>query len=349
MKEAEAAPTELEQGGNEELAQNLGSAALGLNEDQRFDQPYVEEKPSDDEAELTDAEEESSSRLDLTPGAGNPRNSLTQFYREISRVPLLTREEEVMLAMRIEEGDLSAKSRLIESNLRLVVSIAKRYTGRGLELSDLIQEGTFGLSRAAERFDYRRGYKFSTYATWWIRQSLTRGIANQSRTIRIPVHILEIVNGIKSEQKKLSQDLGREPTIEEVAMEMGMDTEYVSHLLTISSPAVSLETPTNDEELVLGNVISDPQQNVEGEVRVILLNEGIENLLAGLDSRSREVVVRRFGLNGGQPETLDKISKSLEVEVTRERVRQIEGEALEKLRELTKDHPELRTAFVDEE
>ncbi|PJE65721.1 hypothetical protein COU91_00165 [Candidatus Saccharibacteria bacterium CG10_big_fil_rev_8_21_14_0_10_47_8] len=333
MKDAEAAPTPVEQDDIGQVAHDVGLTALGLRREDQFDQP--------------DAVDEPIPELNLTPGAGDPLDALSKFYRDITRVPLLTEKQEIELAKRIEEGDSSALNHLIQSNLRLVVSIAKPHVGHGLDLLDLIQEGTFGLTRAAELFDYRKGYKFSTYATWWIRQSVTRGIADQGRTIRIPVHITEVIGKIKKTQRKLSQDFGREPTTEEVAMSVGMDAERVSLLLQRSRPAISLETPKNDEGLELKDIIPDPRQNVWRELESTLLKEDTMDLLARLDPESRDVVVRRYGLNGEPSETLDNISRTYGV--SREHIHKIEDTALTRLEEIINTSPGLRAAFVDEE
>lgn len=265
------------------------------------------------------------------------------YLREIGKISLLTGKEEVSLAQRIEKGDKRAKRKLTESNLRLVVSIAKKYVGRGLSLLDLIQEGNQGLIRAVEKYDWRKGYKFSTYATWWIRQAITRAIADQARTIRIPVHMVETINKLVRTSRKLMQDMGREPTPEEVgdAME-GMSPERVREILKIAQDTTSLETPVGDEEdSLLGDFIQDTSQPspIEAASRE-LLKENIEEVLATLSDREAKVLRMRFGLDGGQSMTLEDVGKYFGV--TRERIRQIEAKALRKLK-----HPSRRRKLQD--
>ena len=259
-------------------------------------------------------------------------DSVRMYLNEIGRVPLLKAEEEVMLAKRIEKGDLSAKQALAEANLRLVVSIAKRYIGRGLPFLDLMQEGNFGLLRAVEKFDYRKGFKFSTYATWWIRQAITRAIADQARTIRIPVHMVETINKLTHTQRRLQQELGREPLPEEIAAEMDLDIKKVNHILKISQDIVSLEAPVGSEEdSKLGDFIEDegalsPFETAHRE----MIKENISGLLEYLSPREQKIIKMRFGLEDGIPHTLEEVGK--EFNVTRERIRQIEAKVLEKLR-----------------
>lgn len=255
------------------------------------------------------------------------------YLREIGKVPLLRAEEEVDLAQRMEEGDVKAKQKLVDANLRLVVSIAKKYIGRGMLFLDLIQEGNLGLIRAVEKFDYRRGFKFSTYATWWIRQAITRAIADQARTIRVPVHMVETINKMVRISRQLVQQLGREPTDEEIAAEMEIDPSRVEEIRRISQLLVSLETPIGEEEdSQLGDFIEDrdlpsPDEAAAGH----LLHEQIEEMLATLSSREREVLHYRFGLEDGHSYTLEEVGRKFNV--TRERIRQIEAKALRKLRQ----------------
>jgi RNA polymerase primary sigma factor len=276
--------------------------------------------------EVLDVPEESSS-------------DLVQIYlREIGRVNLLKSEEEVSLAKRIEKGDLQAKKKLTEANLRLVVSIAKKYVGRShnLSLLDLIQEGNIGLFRAVEKFDYRKGYKFSTYATWWIRQAITRALADQSRTIRIPVHMVETINKYTQVARRLVQDLGREPLPEEIAVEMGLEVDKIRHIMKISQETVSLETSVgdNDEDSVLGDFIEDTETIMPNQSAARkLLKDHIGQVLDSLTPREQKILKIRFGLEDGVIHTLEEVGQ--EFGVTRERIRQIEAKALEKIREHT--------------
>ena len=254
------------------------------------------------------------------------------YLKEIGRVPLLTAEEEQVLAMRIADGDQQAKQRLAEANLRLVVSIAKRYVGRGMQFLDLIQEGNLGLIKAVDKFDYTKGFKFSTYATWWIRQAITRAIADQARTIRIPVHMVETINKLIRVSRQLLQELGREPTPEEIAAEMNMPVERVREILKISQEPVSLETPIGEEEdSHLGDFIKDDNVPVPADAATFtLLKEQLEEVLGTLTEREQKVLTLRFGLEDGRARTLEEVGK--EFNVTRERIRQIEAKALRKLR-----------------
>jgi RNA polymerase primary sigma factor len=276
-------------------------------------------------------EGKSKKKLDLTIKI--PTNDPVRMYlKEIGKVPLLTAAEEVILAKRIEAGDLAAKQRLVESNLRLVVSIAKKYIGRGMQFLDLIQEGNLGLIRAVEKFDYRKGYKFSTYATWWIRQAITRAIADQARTIRIPVHMVETINKLIRVQRHLLQEYGREPTPEEIAELMDFTPEKVREVLKISQEPVSLETPTGEEEdSHLGDFIEDEEAVVPVDAASFaLLQEQLQTVLETLSIRERKVIQLRFGLLDGHPRTLEEVGR--EFGVTRERIRQIESKTLSKLR-----------------
>ena len=254
------------------------------------------------------------------------------YFAEIAKVALLSADQEVSLARRIERRDMDAKRQLIEANLRLVVSIARRYTGRGMALLDLIQEGNLGLIRAVEKFDYRRGYKFSTYATWWIRQAISRAVADQSRTIRVPVHMVEQINRLIRVQRQLLQDSGREPTPEEIAAEMDTTPEKVHEILKISQEPVSLETPVGDEgNAQLGDFIADHEavEPIEA-VSETMRQEELSDVLSGLPHRERKVIELRFGLCGGHPHTLEEVGQAFGV--TRERIRQIEAKTIAKLK-----------------
>src|SRR6266487_2639481 len=255
-----------------------------------------------------------------------------KYLKEIGRIPHLTSEQEIDLVKRVEKGDKEAKQKLTTSNLRLVVSIAKKYVGRGLTLLDLIQEGNQGLIRAVEKYDWRRGYKFSTYATWWIRQSITRAIADQARTIRIPVHMVENINRFLRASRKLMQELGREPSPEEVAKVLGIDPEKALEIIKISQEPASLESPVGDEEdSRLGDFIHDTSApTLFDAASRELLKEQVEQVLGTLSDREQRVIVERFGLNDGRPKTLEEVGRMFQV--TRERIRQIEAKALRKLR-----------------
>ena len=254
------------------------------------------------------------------------------YLKEIGRVPLLTPEEETALAMRIIDGDDAAKKRLSEANLRLVVSIAKRYVGRGMQFLDLIQEGNLGLIKAVEKFDYTKGFKFSTYATWWIRQAITRAIADQARTIRIPVHMVETINKVKKVSSQLLHKNGHEPTAEEIAVELGMPVDRVREIMRVAQEPVSLETPIGEEEdSHLGDFIPDDDAPAPADAAShTLLKEQLEEVLQSLTEREAKVLRLRFGLEDGRPRTLEEVGK--EFDVTRERIRQIEAKALRKLR-----------------
>jgi RNA polymerase primary sigma factor len=262
-------------------------------------------------------------------------DSIQMYLREIGKVPLLTGEEEIDLAKRITQGDVAARKKLTEANLRLVVSIAKKYMGRNLGLLDLIQEGNLGLFRAVEKFDWRKGYKFSTYATWWIRQAITRALADQSRTIRIPVHMVETLNKYAQAERQLVQDLGREPLPEEIAAEMGIEVEKVYHLKKISQETVSIDSPVGDEgeeESNLGDFIVDEDTTKPNEMAGRqLLKEYVQNILKDLDPREQKILKMRFGLEDGVTHTLEEVGE--EFGVTRERIRQIESKALERIRD----------------
>ena len=278
------------------------------------------------------AEEEKVPKLDLTVEPS--LDSLRLYLREIGRVPLLTADQEVYLAKRIERGDMSAKTQMIEANLRLVVSIAKAYLGRGLSFLDLIQEGSLGLIRAVEKFDYRKGYKFSTYATWWIRQAVTRAIADKARTIRIPVHMVEKLNKVVHIERQLVQRLGREPRPDEIAVELEMTTAEVREILRMAQLPVSLEKPIGEEEdSELGDFVEDENTETPDEAASLTLRRSdIEQALSSLPDRERRVIELRFGLTGKQPCTLEEVGKAFGV--TRERIRQIENNTLKKLESL---------------
>lgn len=267
---------------------------------------------------------------------GNAEDPVRMYLKEIGRIPLLSSEEEIELAKRMEEGDEEAKKKLSEANLRLTVSIAKRYSGRGMQFLDLIQEGNLGLIKAVEKFDYRKGYKFSTYATWWIRQSITRAIADQARTIRIPVHMVETMNRVNRTSRRLLQEYGREPTPEEIAEAMNLPMERVLEISKISQEPVSLETPIGEEEdSHLGDFIQDEHIPVPAdEAAHTLLREQLEKVMDTLSEREQKVLALRFGLEDGKPHTLEEVGR--EFQVTRERIRQIEAKALRKLRHPTR-------------
>jgi RNA polymerase primary sigma factor len=270
-------------------------------------------------------------RFDL---ADISNDSIQMYLREIGKVSLLTSDEEVQLAKRKEKGDMEAQKRLVEANLRLVVSIAKKFTGRSLSLLDLIQEGNIGLFRAVEKFDYRKGYKFSTYATWWIRQAITRALADQSRTIRIPVHMVETINRFQQVERQLIQDLGREPLPEEIAAEMGEEVEKIRHIINISQDTVSLETTVgeDDEDSTLGDFIEDVKTITPDRVAAMqLLRDHIKDIIQELTPREQKILEMRFGLLDGVAHTLEEVGR--EFGVTRERIRQIEAKALERIQE----------------
>lgn len=287
----------------------------------------------DEELILAEEEEVDVENIDLSiPDGISIEDPVRMYLKEIGKVPLLSAEEEIELAKKMEMGDEEAKKRLAEANLRLVVSIAKRYVGRGMLFLDLIQEGNLGLIKAVEKFDYRKGYKFSTYATWWIRQAITRAIADQARTIRIPVHMVETINKLIRVSRQLLQELGREPTPEEIADEMNMPVDRVREILKISQEPVSLETPIGEEEdSHLGDFIQDDAVPVPADAAAFtLLKEQLVEVLGTLTEREQKVLRLRFGLDDGRARTLEEVGK--EFSVTRERIRQIEAKALRKLR-----------------
>lgn len=283
--------------------------------------------PSSDEGE----DEENALHEQLLEGVAST-DPIREYLKEIGSIPLLTQEQEQGLAKRKAEGDTLAGQKLVEANLRLVVSIAKRYTGRGMSFLDLVQEGNIGLMKAVEKFDYAKGYRLSTYATWWVKQSVTRALADQSRTIRLPVHMVEAVNRVRRAQRALAVRLGREPSNEEIGKEVGMSEKRVTELMQSSGDTVSLETPVGDEDgSNLGDFVADDANaSTEEKAESVFLREEIDQMLQGLNPREREVIVLRFGLETGHPMTLEEVGKRFKV--TRERIRQIETAALRKLR-----------------
>ena len=285
----------------------------------------------DDYREDKDGEDIDLDAIDLLEGIGT-EDPVRMYLKEIGTVPLLSADEELRLAKRKAEGDESAKERLIEANLRLVVSIAKRYTGRGMSFLDLVQEGNLGLIKGVEKFDYTKGYKLSTYATWWIRQSVTRALADQARTIRVPVHMVETINKMSKMQRKLTLELGYEPSVTELAEALEMSEDKVMEIMQIAREPASLETPIGEEDdSNLGDFVADSNAvTPEGNVESVMLREHIDALLGDLKERERQVIVLRFGLEDGHPRTLEEVGK--EFNVTRERIRQIEAKALRKLR-----------------
>ncbi|MFD1781264.1 MULTISPECIES: RNA polymerase sigma factor RpoD [Fredinandcohnia] len=301
----------------------LGDSGDHDADDDNEDDPNIQELSKEEEFDLND--------LSVPPGV-KINDPVRMYLKEIGRVDLLSADDEIQLAERIEQGDEEAKRRLAEANLRLVVSIAKRYVGRGMLFLDLIQEGNMGLIKAVEKFDYRKGFKFSTYATWWIRQAITRAIADQARTIRIPVHMVETINKLIRVQRQLLQDLGREPTPEEIGEDMDLTPEKVREILKIAQEPVSLETPIGEEDdSHLGDFIEDQDATSPSEHAAYeLLKEQLEDVLDTLTDREENVLRLRFGLDDGRTRTLEEVGKVFGV--TRERIRQIEAKALRKLR-----------------
>lgn len=287
----------------------------------------------DDEVNLSEEDEVDMENIDLSvPEGVSIEDPVRMYLKEIGKVPLLSAEEEIELAKRMEEGDEAAKKRLAEANLRLVVSIAKRYVGRGMLFLDLIQEGNLGLIKAVEKFDYRKGYKFSTYATWWIRQAITRAIADQARTIRIPVHMVETINKLKKVTRRLAQELSRKPTEDELALEMNVSIPKLREIIKIAQEPLSLETPIGKEEdSRLGDFIEDKE--ADAPIKTVaseLLREDLAEVLCTLSPRERDVLRLRFGMDDGRQRTLEEVGQLFGV--TRERIRQIEAKALRKLR-----------------
>jgi RNA polymerase primary sigma factor len=324
------AEVELEEGDIEEVHLVLERAEIELVED---DHPFAQgAKPLAPEPKTSRSRRKASPTLDLRPDMTT--DSLQLFLKDIGKVRLLTAQEEVDLAKRIERGDLDAKQKMVESNLRLVVSIAKNYRNQGLPFLDLIQEGTLGLVRAAEKFDYRKGFKFSTYATWWIRQAIARALADKARTIRIPVHVVEKLNKIGRAERKLVTELGREPTAEEISEATGIDPEEVDSIKRSAQAPVSLEKPVGDEEeSEFGQFIADERAESPYErAAEILTKEALREALENLSYRERRVLELRYGLGGEHPRTLDEVGRTFNV--TRERIRQIENQSLKKLQSL---------------
>ncbi|OGD86597.1 RNA polymerase sigma factor RpoD [Candidatus Curtissbacteria bacterium RBG_16_39_7] len=314
---------------SEEEVQTIDEFFMKLLEEQVdvFDTTAAEVTEAEKGAVDLEKELEALARIDQ----GAISDPVRMYLREIGRVNLLTYDDEVDLAKRVEKGEKAAKNKLITANLRLVVSIAKKYVNRGLTLLDLIQEGNIGLTRAVEKYDWRRGYKFSTYATWWIRQAITRAIADQARTIRIPVHMVETINKFSRISRRLMQELGREPTPEEVGVEMEIDADKVREIIKVSQEPTSLETPVGEEEdSHLGDFIPTTEPAPEERASEELLKKDIEGVLSSLTPREAKVIELRFGLKDGRQRTLEEVGR--EFNVTRERIRQIEAKALRKLR-----------------
>ena len=324
------------------LLENKGVEVTPVVDEDTLKKMENEEDKVDGDDPLLDMEEEDFSKeeegeeidldaVDLLEGIGT-EDPVRMYLKEIGTVPLLTAEEEYALAMKKQEGDEYAKQRLIEANLRLVVSIAKRYTGRGMSFLDLVQEGNLGLIKGVEKFDPEKGFKLSTYATWWIRQSVTRALADQARTIRVPVHMVETINKMSKMQRKLTLELGYEPSVKELAEHLDMTEEKVQEIMQIAREPASLETPIGEEDdSNLGDFVADANVlSTEGNVESVMLREHIDSLLDDLKERERQVIVLRFGLEDGHPRTLEEVGR--EFNVTRERIRQIEAKALRKLR-----------------
>ncbi|CDZ75104.1 RNA polymerase sigma factor RpoD [Peptoniphilus sp. ING2-D1G] len=308
------------------LYQDLENDGIELLDDDKIDKKIKEEDDEEDK-------DNDPSKEDLSvPKGVSVDDPVRMYLKEIGKIPLLTGDEEVEIAKRMEKGETEAKKELAEANLRLVVSIAKRYVGRGMSFLDLIQEGNLGLMKAVEKFDYTKGFKFSTYATWWIRQAITRAIADQARTIRIPVHMVETINKLVRVQRQLVQEYGRDPLPEEIAVEMNLDVDRVREIQKIAQEPVSLETPIGEEEdSHLGDFIPDDEVLSPSDAATFtLLREQLDEVLTTLTNREKKVLILRFGLYDGRARTLEEVGK--EFDVTRERIRQIEAKALRKLR-----------------
>lgn len=337
FKEQELSPEAIEQ-----IISYLETKGIEIVENMTEDMPVdidisidddllsLDDDVEDFEKELED-EDIDLSAIDILEGVGT-EDPVRMYLKEIGTVALLSGEEELELAKRKQDGDEYAKQKLIEANLRLVVSIAKRYTGRGMSFLDLVQEGNLGLIKGVEKFDYTKGFKLSTYATWWIRQSVTRALADQARTIRVPVHMVETINKMSKMQRKLTLELGYEPTVAELAQALDMTEEKVIEIMQIAREPASLETPIGEEDdSNLGDFVADANVvSPEGNVESVMLREHIDSLLSELKERERQVILLRFGLEDGHPRTLEEVGK--EFKVTRERIRQIEAKALRKLR-----------------
>lgn len=337
FKEQELSPEAIEQ-----IISYLETKGIEIVENMTEDMPVdidisidddllsLDDDVEDFEKELED-EDIDLSAIDILEGVGT-EDPVRMYLKEIGTVDLLSGEEELELAKRKQDGDEYAKQKLIEANLRLVVSIAKRYTGRGMSFLDLVQEGNLGLIKGVEKFDYTKGFKLSTYATWWIRQSVTRALADQARTIRVPVHMVETINKMSKMQRKLTLELGYEPTVAELAQALDMTEEKVMEIMQIAREPASLETPIGEEDdSNLGDFVADANVvSPEGNVESVMLREHIDSLLSELKERERQVILLRFGLEDGHPRTLEEVGK--EFKVTRERIRQIEAKALRKLR-----------------
>lgn len=323
------------------MARKAAQKKFEFVEEVAFEDPFEEEVVSISQIDLDNPEAIDDGLGEALDEGISPRGKListpgedpVQFYlRSIGRIKLLAAKEEIELARRIQIGDALAKHKLVQANLRLVVSIAKKYQNRGLPLLDLIQEGNLGLIRAAEKFDAERGYKFSTYATWWIRQGITRAIADKSRTIRVPVHMVETINNLRKVTRKLSQELDRRPTLEELAKEMATSIEKVRDILAANRSPLSLDTPYGEEDNSLAEVVQDENhEGPEGTASQTLMSQDIRGVLSMLTPREREIIILRFGLNDGKPRTLEQVGKL--VGITRERTRQIEIKALRFLRQ----------------
>ena len=305
--------------------------------DQEKDDILMEPLAEPDALDLADEEELSDEDLEITVDNVDAfaDDSVRLYLREIGKIPLLTQDEEVELAKRIVEGDKKAKDKMVEANMRLVVSIAKRYSGRGLDFLDLIQEGNTGLLRAVDKFDPEKGFKFSTYATWWIRQAITRAIADQARTIRIPVHMVETINKVLRTTRKLTQELNREPSTEEIAKELDMDVDKIEYVMRIKQDIASLDASVgrdgDDEDSVLGDFVEDEERaSPEDSAATQILKEQLALIISTLSEREQKIIKMRFGIGGERPHTLEEVG--VEFSVTRERIRQIEAKALSKLR-----------------